>query len=437
MLGNLSPPDAAAWRTFSISPRLWTGLVTLLAVLFVAETFWCLFPIPYWDAIDWILSYLRDGAGAVFGPDNEHRLPIPRLLFGLDIDLFGGLLWPVSAIALLALFALAALVGRATFAVLKHSESAAIASGCALAVSVLLRGYTLPDYVTATNVQFPIGLALAALAFATLVSRCGWLTVGLAAALAVAASGCGSGNLVVLPILAWLVWRVHGDVAAALVLCAISVIIPILYVRGLSIQAPAALAWGRLPLFVLEYFGAPWTRLPSTVPVAWVQGGVIVVTLAGFLLWNAVRGPIAPSGAFLLALAATALAMGLLTGIGRASTVDLQTQGSRYGVYAATAQAVFVALSWPWVWRRVRNWRGGLRTAAFVLVAGLLVAEQVLSGVAVHSRTVGVAAAARKLCRGFTASGDLAIIYPLPARALDFMHEIESRKLYCFRRAAA
>jgi len=157
------------------SPVIWKALVLTQVLLFVGETFWCFFPIPYWDTIDWILSYLRNGAGAVFAPHNEHRLPIPRLLIGLDIDLLGGLLWPVSAVALSAAFVLAVLIGRATIAAAKQFDAAAVTPGCALVVSLLLRGYTIPDYVTPTNIQFPIGLAFSALALATLASRSGSL----------------------------------------------------------------------------------------------------------------------------------------------------------------------------------------------------------------------------------------------------------------------
>jgi len=415
------------------SPVIWKALVLTQVLLFVGETFWCFFPIPYWDAIDWILSYLRNGAAAVFAPHNEHRLPIPRLLIGLDIDLCGGLLWPVSAVALSAAFVLAVLIGRATIAAAKQFDAAAVTPGCALVVSLLLRGYTIPDYVTPTNIQFPIGLAFSALALATLASRSGSLAAASALALALAATGCGAGGLAVLPVLAWLAWRVHGDVATTLMFGAATVIIPVLYIRGMSVASPTDLTWSRLPLFLAEYFGVPWTRLSATLPLAWVQGGVVVATLTILILFKIVRGPLTPSTAFLLGLAATVLAVALMTSVGRASAVDLHTQGSRYGIYAATAQAVFLALLWPWIWARVRHWREGWRALAFIAVAGLLITEQVVSGVAVHHRTVEIADAARNLCGGSVAPSDLAQIYPLPDRALNFIHEIESRKLYCFR----
>ena len=418
------------------SAAIWKVIISAMAILFVGETLWCLLPFPYWDSIDWILSYLRDGAAAVFAPHNEHRVPFPRLLVGLDIDMFGGLLWPVSLVALVAPFVLAAVIGRATITLSKHSDPAGVATGCALVASLLLRGYTIPDYITPANVQFPIRLVFSALTLAALVSRPGWPMVAVAMVLALTATGCGAGGLAVLPVLAWLAWRLHGHIAAVLMFGAATVLVPMLYVRGMSIATPADLGWMRLPLFLIEYFGVPWTRLPATLPLAWAQGGMIVVALAICILRKLSRGSITSSSAFLLGLAATVLGIASMDGLGRASMVDLQTQGSRYGVIAATAQVVFIALLWPRIWTHVRNWSHRWCVCVFAEAIGLLFAEQVVSGFIVHRRTVEFANAAHRLCGGSTAPSDLTKIYPLPDRALDFMHEIERRKLYCFRPTA-
>jgi hypothetical protein len=413
-------------------PAAWKAVIISQAIVFGCAFWWCTFPIPYWDMIDWILSYLRDGIAPMFTPDNEHRVAIPRLLIAFDIYAFRGALWPLYVVSLSALAVLCALIGRAAAAVAKDHDVAGAAAGCALAVCLLLRGFSITDY-------FPINLPhlfaafFAVLGCAAIASRPGWPMAVVALMLALASAWCQSSGLVMLPVLAWLAWRANGNIAIAVALVAACVIVPALYVQGMSLASLDHAGVVPLARFIIEYFGVPWTRLAGGLPVAWLEGGVIVVTLSGFLMWATVRKPASPALAFLLGVAAYMLGVALLTGLGRAGAIDLQSQGIRYGIYAEVAQAVCFALLWPWLWRTAVRLSRGWQILVTATVVALLFAEQVVSAAVIHRRTGQIAQAAARLCAGSQNADDLLQIYPDAARALDFMHEIEHRKLYCFR----
>jgi hypothetical protein len=430
---------AKAEITASIPARsrtlaLLRGAVIVQAAVFLASIYFCLYPFPFLDQIEWILGYLRDGFPSVFQAHNQHRLPIPRSLLILDLKLFRGASVVVPLAGLLALVVLAACLVRASrnFASATAPKESTMV-GC-VAILLLIRGYTIPDYVTASTIQFVLFLAFAALSLSAATQGRGVWQSTKAIAYGLAAAGCGASGLAVFPALAWISWRLWKNRLWALSLLAVTILLSVAYFHGMKLGGPVTT--NPLPAlkFVIEYFGVPWERMPITYPLAFLQGALIVGVLSVLIVRKTFRGSPSSPEAFLLALAIVLLATGLMTAFGRSSSVDLETQGSRYALVAATAQAIAWILLYRPLTRFIveRNLRPASRNAAVIALSIGLLGEQALATMMVHRRTAEMAEVKKHVCSGEPSKKDLKILYfSDPNRAAEFVEAIRNYRLYC------
>lgn len=418
----------------SLTLALLRAAVGLQAVVFLASIYYCLYPFPFLDQIEWILGYLRDGFPSVFQAHNQHRLPIPRSLLILDLKLFQGAPVVVPLAGLLALFVLAACLVRASrsFASAAAPKSSTVV-GC-LAILLLIRGYTIPDYVTASTIQFVLFLAFAALSLSAATKGPGQSQNAKAVAYGLAAAGCGASGLAVFPALAWISWRLWKDRLRALLLSAMTILLSVVYFHGMKLGGTATPNPFHALKFVIEYFGVPWERMSITSPLAFFQGALIVGVLSVLIVRKTFgKSPSSPE-AFLLALAIVLLTTGLMTAFGRSSSVDLETQGSRYALVAATAQAVAWILLSRRLARFIMEWnpRPFYRSAAVIVLSLYLLGEQALATMLVHRRTAEMAEVKKHVCAGDQSQRDLKLLYfSDPNRAAEFVETIKKDRLYC------
>jgi hypothetical protein len=423
--------------------RLWKSIVAIQAAAFVASVYYCLYPFPYDDQVDWVLPYIRDGFLSIFAPHNEHRIPVPRLLVIVDLKVFSGSLIFVSIVALCALGILARILAKEAFNSIKDKGVGAATIAGSVVILLLLRGYTIPSYITPTIVQFILSLMFTALSLkAATQDQVHWRSVK-AVAYGLAACGCGANGLVVFPALAWIAWRVWKNWHTTVILIFLTLLLPIVYFHGIDLKATHGADSGRKVLFLVEFFGVPWERLPMTVPLAILQGVLTIGTLCFFILRRAFKGNLLPSEAFPISFAMVLLASALMITLGRGGFVDLESQGSRYGVIAATAHAVLFILILPSLQSvlarsSIPRW---LVSFAPIALSVFLLMELIVSASLVHRRTVEMAIVKEHICSGDFSPEILGKVYAeymgkaYPENinhALDFVQALKENKYYCF-----
>jgi hypothetical protein len=141
-----------------------------------------------------------------------------------------------------------------------------------------------------------------------------------------------------------------------------------------------------------------------------------------------------PTEAFLLALASVLLATGLMTALGRSSSVDLETQGSRYGLIVATSQAVTLILFCRPLTQVIMRLhvRPLCMNMAIIALSLFLLSEQALATVMVHKRTEELANAKTHLCSGDLSPKYLETIYFADTdHAALFVEAAKTHNWYC------
>lgn len=386
--------------------------------------------IDRWDRGEWRLPDL-------WKQHNEHRWPVPRLLFIADLAAFqfrSVLPLPASVLTLFAHALL--LVSLARRAV----PTGPPWSAAAVAVVFLL----LFSASQIANLELPLGFAFlfasfaascACAAFARAVRAANpdgrWLAAALLAA--TLASFSNANGLVIWPVLAllalWLLvpargWGMLGAVAAVVLG---SYLWGYRRPPGLPEPLYALLQPLELVRFVCLFLGSPFRAAGESF-----AGLAGALALAGFaaLAWRT-RGSRSGSAAALLGIVLFAFGSAGMVALGRVGTERGMPLDSRYASVALVAWAVLGA----WACRRAADvapvWRLATALTLFGLVAVLL-PQQWAAQREVEQRVLSLEQAALAVRVGVDDVDALARIHPRPKKVLRLLPVLRRRELSVF-----
>lgn len=394
----------------------------------------------YWENFYWWRRLVEDGhlpAAYFFSQHNEHRIPLPRLIYFADIKWFAGTqVLNLSVIAAIQLAAVAMFVTAARRATLRWQGALALI----LSVSLMLWAAPWENLIWGFQVQF-VGV-YAAGAWAILLfclssdgGRLRWALMSLAIlVMAVAtysmANGVFAGIAMVLTgVIARRGWRPVALAAAA------TAVLLATYLHGYySVPQPAPEQDGlvlRFISYLLTYLGNIWAlaRAGWGLPA----GAIGVLLTAGMMLltwFGRIRDPAR------VAMLGIVLFVGMsacVTSLGRLGYGPEQALSSRYQTpvsYFWAAQALFWGLTLQ-TWRRQPLFAA---VAATPLVLALLLVP-VVQRHALHnlySFREHVLLGASALVGGVDDEKALLRLYPEAQRVRDFRAFLRSRGLGIF-----
>lgn len=418
----------------NLEARIIAGAGLFQAATFAIFLAMAAYVIPFWDTLDWIDAYVASDSVAqwLWQQHADVRQPVTKAILWLDLRLFQGKFYPIAALCafgmLLSLIAIARLTARSTTTPFRR------AAGFGVPLIIGFQSFTLPAYMETSLIQhvlvviFAIG-AVWPLIRATPESQPTPRAHGVSMVGAILASLTFPNGHLVWPILAWLAWR-RGSAGywSALYLAAGAVIATI-YFSGLIWDGPVSGSRSEatplgVAVFVIEFFGVPWVRLPALYPLGiCVSGALMVAALhIAFRVGRRYRAH-DPVGELALTLLLFTIGTAFMIAITRSDFLDLRTQGTRYGIYAAMAQLALALYFLPRAGRLATQ--TARHTRVFALIGFLA-----LAGFAAQQITIGEKAAQaghtmvelRNALRTGDATPDmLAKLYPDQARATNLV----------------
>jgi len=357
------------------------GLAQVLA--FIVYLAMAAYVIPFWDTLDWIGTYYASDSLApwLWQQHADVRQPVVKFLLWLDLRLLEGTFYPIAAVCVFSMLLCVGAIARLAHANMKSPAGRALAVGIPLVLC--FQTFTLPSYMETSLVQhilvvvFLIGAVWPFICAGSNQPPTARAYV-VAAAGAVLASLTFPNGLLAWPILAWLAWRRGAATLCPIALILAGIVTGLLYFDGYRwVEAtPGAFSFHHavtILRFILEFFSVPWIRVPVLYPLGIAVGAAILVTGAFMALRIGARQH-DPVSDLAIALLIFTVGTALMTAIARAEILDLRTQGTRYGIYAAIAQLAVALYVLPLVDRigvGIANRSRMLALIGVVLVLGL------------------------------------------------------------------
>jgi hypothetical protein len=403
----------------------------LAAILQVALFFWFLprtmILRPFADMFAWIgfyLAFLRSGAlwTYLWAPHNEHHLVLIRLLTAVDVAWFhaGGLPFVVAATAAQLACALLVLGELRREPALRGP----LRPLSWLGPMLLLTTAAVVDCSIPINAVYPLALVFVILSLvlfdgeaerspATPARRCGAVAAAAAAALGNAI------GLVAWPVLLWSAWRGRAGWRWLAAIAAIALLYGGFYLHDLPAHPPPPGAWApahlrKLAEYLVAYLGLPIARSPTFAQAGRVIGALLLLAgLAAALWWGLLRRAGTRLDRIAIGLILLTLGTAALAAVGR---VDLEQEVAvplRYSVLVAPLHVGLLALALP----RIAGWATDARLRSVALGAGLLlavllIAQQILLGRAEAAGSRIIAATIERYYAGIREPGMVPLVYP-------------------------
>jgi hypothetical protein len=420
-------------------PRTVVALCGINAAVFLYYFSVAQFPLPFWDAFDWIDGYLASDnvVAYMWAWHNEHRPALIRGLLALDIEWFSGSLYPTAVAGLVAiLLILATLLHAAT---VQLPPVAGFVTGVVV-FTLLTRTYVVANLVT------PATLTLALTAAACSIGIWGvafspssrWSVAGVVVA-GLVASGSSANGLFFWPTAVWVAWRAGWPIRRAVAIGIAGAALWAIYfwdfrpVAAHGSIGDALLSPLRLLGFLALYFGVPWIRSDALRPLGvFVGAATMLVGVAG-VVWATARRPRHRSDVMLLGVLAFALATAAATAVGRVEMVSLVERGARYGIHAALAHAAAAGFVLGHVFERIRTPNRLALGWMLALALGAVVMEQVAVGEAIKDRAWEIRSVRTAVIDGTASDTDLLRLYPDPGRARRSLEDWRRRQLFLNR----
>ncbi|MBS0333353.1 MAG: hypothetical protein JSS35_11340 [Proteobacteria bacterium] len=387
---------------------------------------------PYSDMIDWADRWLRlqsdhDYVRYCWIPHNFHHLVWTLGILDLDIRAFGGQGYLFLAVGAACLGAVAAMLTRLGA---QAAGPGLRLLGGGVALAICLMGCQVQDANTVINTTYLHALAFAVAAI--LLAGGSGFARGAAALVCACAAGLGSAaGLAVWPALAYGAIR-NRKWRWLLVLIVVGAAFSALYMvgEGGTGGLPALRRGPPMPLksveLFIDYLGLPWMR---GVPRF---GGLIGLILLGASLGALLlRGGRAASKGEQTAVVLIVFSLGTAAMAGLVRTGDMAPElvPMRYAVFLIPMQVGLWVLALPAV-RRVWGARPRAAEAAVSGLCLILLAHQAvmaLYAVRTGDMNLRVVAAYRQGARD---PAVMAVIYPVPAKALAIREALKRRGLY-------
>jgi hypothetical protein len=379
-------------------------------------------PVPFWDMWDGYLTYYINAQRfsfwkELFGQANEHRVPLSRLLFWLDIRFFGGrsLLLISANVVLLSMCWLTLCVAARRLI----ADKTAWLTVC-LAIVPLCFSWLQKDNITVGyQTQFFFAYLLALLSFVSLALALDGKrsTLWFATALVFGLLACGgmANGLTVLPFLMVMMglagarrWWIA--IAGAVWLVAVSA-----WFYEYTFIAREISGLGDIAGFVLAFMGVPLGGAVGVEAVSRIAGMVfIALALTTFIEWW--HGRVVSRDFMSLALITFVGYVGasaLVTAIGRAGLEPYVVHAGRYATPPLLAWAALgVVLAARFSGARART---GIAIAGIVMALLLLPAQTRTLGEGAFFETAGKAQGALALLLGVNDTEAMEAVYPVSA----------------------
>jgi hypothetical protein len=321
-------------------------------------------PVPFWDMWDAYLgSYLQlhdgDWVSYLFSQTNEHRIPLSRILFWVDLRFFGGLslvLVPVNIALLVALWGVLCAAAWPLF----RDRKDLWAIACAGIAAPCLSWMQMRNVVWGFQSQWMLAYLVPLCAFASLAlsaarpERHRWFAAAILCG--VLSMGTMANGLLVMPLLVVMQllldprrWR------RAVVIAAVGAVFTAAWFHLYSGVDRGPMIARRLPGYILSFFGLPfyrgtrrlfdrWPAVPEDL--AYV-GGVAFIAAAASLAfwWLRTRKRQHPTVLALLAFLAYISGTTLIIAVGRVHESRLASVVDRYATLALLAWATLAVLA--------------------------------------------------------------------------------------------
>jgi hypothetical protein len=366
--------------TFSACALIVALIVTAITVYGVIKAY-C--PIPYYD--QWGEVTVQQHLDRLLSQHNQHKILFPRLIFIADKLLFAGTDEFNLTLILLIQFVHAWLLISLLSRTRKMSE-VEIASGGAIALSLLFWMYQGENFTSGFQVQFVGVFAAATGAFMALA-----LTSGLRGAAAsvilggIAAFTMANGTLVPLLLVSLAVWlrRPRGQVLFLIIMAGL-VMALFFYRYQVKVQdVPLSMLFTRAAPYALAYIGMPFaTRVDLTLGqlgnaqallfparLFGMFGVAIFISSVGVLVWRPHLA--SPARLALLHAMAFIIATALMTEFGR-----INPYASRYGTAALVFWAAAILLLWSFRPRQSRRWALASSVTALTIAVIIATAQE-------------------------------------------------------------
>jgi len=417
------------------------GVAQMLA--FAAYLAIAAYVIPFWDTLDWIASYYASESVTpwLWQQHADVRQPVVKLLLWLDLRLFEGAFYPIATVCVGGMFLCATGIAQLGHASMKSPTGRALAIG--VPYILCFQSFTLPSYMETSLVQhvlvviFVIGAAwpFVRLKPGETPPVAAYSTSAVAAILA---SLTFPNGLLAWPIVAWLAWRRGSNALWPVLFIVAGLVSALLYFNGYRWSDSATTPFGlaetlTLLRFVVEFFSVPWIRVPALYPIG-IGIGAIILLVGGLVAIRvgAHRQPRDPLSELACALLIFTIGTAFMIAVARADILDLRSQGTRYGIYAALAQLAVALCVLPTVDRVCAPITTRFRVLATIglVVAVGLAAQQIVIGARAASAGRDMAAVRDALQSGAATSTDMMKIYPDPERGDEHIALLKREGLY-------
>ena len=437
-------------------PAAWLVAITVVYVaLFAYYLHRTVIVQPYWDMYSHVLRYLQfreDGAllAYLWEPHVQHRHVWMRLLTAFDIEVFGGVAYPIIAASAACLVGAAWLLWRETQAIAPPGLRRATG---AFVVMLVLTTVGAVDSATPINAIYPQALfflVLALVLFDGDKEATGRRRIHARRATALlAACGAAFANaaaLAVWPILIWMAWRVRAGRVWMTALVAAAVAFIALYLYGLPLDPPRSAgaseaAGGSIPRllrmadYLVAYLGLPWTRAAALSSVGRLVGVALLAAGAWAVLRHAPMRPLdGRMNRIAVALVLFSLMSALLAAVGRVDVDPEVRVPVRYSVFLTPLHVGLLWLACPFL---ERQWSIPGRRAAvqpLMIAAGLvLLAQQAASGQAAVATTDAMRDTIERFIAGETEPGMATVVFDDLEQARRSWERISAAGLYTHR----
>jgi len=438
----LNPVTTNAMKS-SIKPRLAVCVFALIAAWFVVlavlgavRTYT---PIPVSDMWDGNVEFFgKVSAGhwsAWWAPHNEHRIVLARMLFWLDMALFGG----ESKFLIVANYLLQVMFvvvfRQFLLASLDRPEQQPLRRCLTLYICACVFFWSQEGNLTwGFQSQFILAQLLPLSALLALYHS---VTVGpnrraafvLAVMLGVASLGTMANGVLALPVLTLYAGLTRQPRARVLLLVALAIVSPWLYHLGFAPSDHSALeAIRQDPIgtlrFLLLYLGSPFYYIarnidfPQARNVAAIFGAIFLAGSAWVTLREARQRPLPPLQLALLAFIVYIGGTAAGTTVGRVAIGEIQALSSRYTTPAMMAWCALLVLFAPSIAALGKVWRTAILT---LLVLMLLCAVPEQRRAALRHRDEAFQQFVAGIAIGMHIQDDeqIHVIYPFARRAVE------------------
>lgn len=404
------------------------GAATAQVVAFATYLVLAAYVIPFWDTLDWIDGYYASDSLLqwLWQQHADVRQPVVKYLLWLDLRWFDGTFYPIAAIGFFGLFL--CLIGIAGVARAHTTSPTGRAFALGLPFILGFQSFTLPAYMETSLVQhvlvvvFVIGAVWPLVRYSERVPSA-W-QYGAAAVGALLASLTFPNGLLAWPLVAWLAWRRRAAITWPVLYLVAGLVVALAYFSeyrwsvGISTAANGDQILAIFG-FVVEFFSVPWIRVPVLYPLG-IGIGIVMLAIGGHLAARSAFGrlPHNPLSELATAMLVFTIGSALMVAAARADFLDLRTQGTRYGIYAALAHLAVALYALPEIDRFSAfpaTRRRALAAIALVLALGLAV-QQIVIGEKAASAGRAMVDIRVALRAGTATPQDMMVIYPDPVR---------------------